>query len=324
MSNPIRALGVVSVVVVAACVSGTAVTPRPATNASTAAPAVVAWVDRPAPPYVEPTPIPTTFPTNARPCRATDLSASSGGVGAAMGTTNIRVEFTNHSATACVLLGHPTIAGVSADGRATTLDVRHGSILGNQPWPAANIKPGETAAVNVSSSDACDAAQRGEHQAYPTLQIGLPSEDLVDVASHGFDTVCGVSVSRFGVPAHAEPPQEPTPSPLTVHISAPRTARAGEDFAYTVTLHNRAAIAYPLVPCPAYEEYVVLPGGVFVHPNYHLNCDTVVEIAARGSVTYEMHLQLAGDLDGTGTAKFGWRLQGEIGPGAAEPIQITS
>src|SRR2546425_787245 len=45
--------------------------------------AIVSWVDRPAPAYVEPTPHP--YPTDARPCRANDLEVSAGDVGARAG-----------------------------------------------------------------------------------------------------------------------------------------------------------------------------------------------------------------------------------------------
>jgi hypothetical protein len=199
--NLIGPLAVASVLVVAACASRETVTPPAASDTSTTVPAVVAWVDQPAPPYVEPTPTPTTFPTDARPCLAADLTASPGRVGAAGGIANIRIEFTNRSATACALLGHPSVAGLSADGTIAALEAGHGSIIGDQPWPEANIEPGQTAAVNVSAADACDAAQYGEHQVYSTLRIGLPSGDPVDVAGQGFDTVCGVFASRFGVPA---------------------------------------------------------------------------------------------------------------------------
>jgi hypothetical protein len=324
MRNLISRLTVVGVLVVAACASREAATPPAASDTVTTATGVVSWVDRPALPYVEPTPTPTPWPTDARPCRASDLTASPGEVGAAAGTTNIRIDFTNHAGTACMLLGYPSVAGVSSDGAVTPLDAGHGSIIGDAPWPAANIEPGETAAVNISGADACDAAHRGQQQVYPTLRIRLPSGDDLDVSNHGFDTVCGVSVSRFGVPADQQPPQEPAPFPLTAHISAPTTAHAGEDLTYTVTLHNRSDTAYQLTPRPAYEEYLALPSGVLVHPNYYLNCDTIHEIPAGGAVTYQMRLQLPAELGGTGPAKFGWHLQGDAGPYAAEIMQITN
>lgn len=312
------------VLLVAACASRAAQTQPGGSETTAPAQAVVPWVDRSAPAQVAATPTPTTYPTDAPPCRAADLTAAPGVVGAAGGRTNLRVEFTNNTDNSvCVLLGYPTVAGVSADGTATSLDTGHGSITGEAPWPAANINPGQRAAVNISGASGCDAAQRGEALVYPTLRIGLPSGDFIDVASHRFDTVCGVEVSRFGVPAYAEPGDEPV-SPLTAQMTGPATAHPGENLAYTVVLRNGSDSAYQLTPCPSYEEYVAIYSGGIVRPNYYLNCDTVREIPAHGAVTYEMRLQLPADL-GSGQAKFGWYLVGGAGPyaAAAEQLQIT-
>lgn len=315
-------LATASLLLTAGCAARGAATSPAATDTGRSAPDVVAWVDRPAPRYVLPTLQPTVLPTDARPCRASDLTASSGDVGAAAGTTNIRIDFTNRAGTNCVLLGHPDLAGISSGGAVTPLATAHGSIIGDAPWPAANISPGQIAAVNISGADACDAAQSGQQRIYPTLRITLPSGDHIDVSSHRFDTICGVSVSRFGVPADAQAPNEPASSPLAAYLSAPTQVRAGENLIYTVTLRNHSHTAYPLMPCPAYEEYVVR-ARAFVHPNYYLNCDTIHEIPAGGAVTYQMRLKLPAVLS-IGQAKFGWQLHGESGPFAAEIMQITN
>jgi Protein of unknown function (DUF4232) len=191
------------------------------------------------------------YSTGARPCQPADLSVSHGDLGYATGHTNVQVSLTNHSATACWLDGYPTIAGVAADGSVTPLPARHGAFFGN-PGPSANTKPGQTAAVNIAGLDSCALAMEGEHQVYPKLLIGLPGGGTVTVDGTGFDAICGVSVSSFGVPA--DQPQGPSPSPLTARITAGRTARAGTDFGYLVTLTNPAAAPFPLRPCPSYAE----------------------------------------------------------------------
>ena len=326
MRNRVGLVAAASVLLLAACAARNPRVRTVVSGSISAGTTEVAWVDRPAPPYVVPTPTPTVYPTDARPCLATNLTAAPGAIGAAGGTTNIRIEFTNRADNACVLLGYPTsVAGISEDGAAHALNVGRGSIIGEQPWPAANIAPGQTAALNISSSDACDAIQRDEHRVYPALRIGLPSAGPIDVASHGFDTVCGVWASQFGVPAYAEQPNEPRPSPLTARLNVPTTADPGENVAYSVTLHNRTDQPYALTPCPAYEEYlgVAVRRATFVHENFYLNCDTVQQIPAGGAVTYQMRLQLPGDLGGTGPAKFGWQIQGGVGPAAATIVQIT-
>jgi len=286
---------------------------------------VVPWADRPAAPYTEPGP--RRFSTDARPCQPADLRTSPGRGGVGLGNTNVAVQFTNRSATACVLVGYPEVAGISSSGAIAPLAATHGSYFGD-PGPPANIAPGQTAAVNVSGADACPAAQDGRHRVYRRLRIGLPGGGNVDAAVAPFDAICGVSVSRFGVPA--DQPAVPPPSPLTARITAVSTVRPGVDFTYTVTLTNRTAKAYSLRPCPAYEEYVLAitsPGkntarDDHVVKNYYLNCDAVHQISAHSSVTYQIRLKLPPGLPAGVPAKFVWLLQGPAGPGASAPLRI--
>lgn len=320
-------VAVAAVAVLAVACGSQHVTAPPGTRAETPSNGVVPWVDRPAAPYAEPTPGP--FATGARPCRPSDLRVSPGQSGVGLGNTNLRIQFTNRSATSCVLIGYPTVAGVSATGAITALRASHGSYFGD-PGPSANIAPGQTAAVNVSGADACEPAQNGQHKLYQVLRIGLPGGGSVEATGARFDAMCGVSVSRFGVPA--DQPVPPPRSPLTAHIRAADTVRPGEDFTYTVTLANPTATAYPLEPCPAYEEYVAAQTGDnkapvsdgYVVKDYYLNCDTVHEISLHGSVTYQMRLQLPARLPTGVPAKFVWQLQGDTGPGAAAPLRIIA
>jgi hypothetical protein len=150
----------------------------------------------------------------------------------------------------------------------------------------------------------------------------------MDAPAAPFDAICGVSVSQFGVPAGQ--PAVPPPSPLTARITAAAAVRPGEDFTYTVTLTNPTATAYPLRPCPAYEEYVYAitgPGKAAARDdhlvkNYYLKCDTVHDISAHHSVTYQMRLQLPPGLPTGVPAKFVWLLQGLAGPGTSAPLRI--
>lgn len=281
---------------------------------------IIPWADRPAAEYVWPTPEP--LPTNARPCRPTDLKVTAGGVGAGMGNTDLRVEFANTSHSACLLIGSPTIGGLRADGTLVPLPVTEGSYFGD-PGPAANIEPAEVAAVNISGADACTAIVNGKHRVYPKLRIGLPGGGSADIAARGFDTVCGVSVSRFGVPADLVPVPDPPRSPLTARISGPTTAAAGQTIIYTVTLVNPSASDVPLSPCPAYDEFVGSGTTVWLATvlHYYLNCDAATVILAGGSATFEMRLALPADQP-PGMAKFGWDIQGGGGPGANAELEV--
>jgi len=288
-----------------------------------ATPGVVAWAGHPAAqvPIVLRSP---PYSTGARPCRPAGLSVSHGELGYATGHSNVQVSLTNHSATVCWLDGYPTIAGVAADGTVTPLPARHGSFFGN-PGPSANTKPGQTAAVNISGWDSCGLAMDGEHQVYPELLIGLPGGGTVAVYGTGFDAICGVSASSFGVPA--DQPQGPSPSPLTARITAGRTARAGTDFGYLVTLTKPTAKPFPLRPCPSYAESL---GGLMgsgttnshVVKYYYLNCTTLQAIPAHGSVTYQMKLPLPSGLPAGFYSKLDWQIQGGTGPAVATSLTV--
>ena len=59
----------------------------------------------------------------------------------------------------------------------------------------------------------------------------------------------------------------------------------------------------------------------YVVKDYYLNCDTVREISAHGSVPYQMRLQLPPGLPARVPAKFVWHLQGDAGPGTTAPLR---
>jgi hypothetical protein len=297
--------------------------PGAATPHAPATPGVIAWIDRPAA-RVRVVPRFPPYPTGARPCRPADLGVSHGQLRYATGNTSVQVSFTNHSAAACWLHGYPAIAGAAADGTVTPLRARHGSFP-ESPGPAANIKPGQMAAIYISGGDNCPLALAGEHQVYPELLIGLPGGGTVGAYRTGFDAICGVSVSPFGVPA--DQPQWPAPSPLTARITAGPTARAGTDFGYLITLANPAANPFPLRPCPSYAEYL---GGLtgpgagksYLVKYYYLNCSTVQAIPAHGSVTYQMKLPLPSGLPAGPYSKLDWQIQGGTGPAAATSLTV--
>lgn len=296
--------------------------PGLATPHTSKTPSVIAWVDDPAAqvPIVLRSP---PYSTGARPCRPDDLSVSHGELGYATGNSNVEVDLTNHSATACWLDGYPIVAGVAANGTVTPLPANHGSFVGS-PGPPANITPGQTAAINISGSDNCTL---GQHQVYPELLIGLPGGGTVGAYGTGFDAICGVSVSLFGVPA--DQPRGPTPSPLTARITAGPAAWAGTDFGYLVTLTNPAARSFPLRPCPSYAEFL---GGLtgsgakksYVAKYYYLNCRTAQAIPAYSSVTYQIKLPLPSGLSPGFYSKLDWQIQGGAGPAVVTSLTVES
>jgi hypothetical protein len=282
----------------------------------------VPWVDRPAPPYVDPSPSP--LPTNARPCHAADLRVSLGDGGVAMSNVKLPVLFTNKSATTCVLFGYPTLAGITTSGRIVALHPQHGSYFG-EPGPASNIAPGATAVVFVGWLVPNTTAQPAPP--YRQLRISLPAGGAVDVAASGLIASGGVWVTDFGVPALQPPPApEPPASPLVVRIDAPATMRPGETLEYTVTLTNPTSMAYALQPCPSYTEFVGSGAQTWVATvdDYYLNCDTVHAVAAHSSVTYEMRLAVPSNQPLSNSPKFGWDFQGISAAGTSTQIAVVS
>jgi hypothetical protein len=281
----------------------------------------VAWVDRPAAPFVEPTPMP--LPTDARPCRSADLAVRVNDYGAGMGNLDLPVDFVNSSDSTCVLLGEPTIEGVRSDGSLVRLHVTDGSYFGD-PGPPSNIAPGQVAALNIAGVSDCQV-ETSRQVVYPTFRIGLPGGGSVDIPEHGFPVSCGVWLSAFGVPADAVPATVTPPSPLTAAIEAPPTARAGATLVFTVTLVNLTASDYALSPCPSYQEFVSSGSTAWIATvlTYQLTCEGTSVIPAGGSVTFDMHLALPADQP-AGPAKFGWHVQGDSGPWANATLEVLA
>ncbi len=172
----------------AALLAGCGITPSPAPSGSTF-----------------PTPTDYPFPSlDARACQASDLRAEPQGLWPAAGNVDLPVRFVNVSNSACGLLGYPTLAGIKSHRVEEPITVQHGGYFGD-PGPPGILAPGGVGAavLNVQTADACLAAQAGHHREYNVLRVGIPAGGSMDVRlpSPGFDTICGVWVSIFGIPA---------------------------------------------------------------------------------------------------------------------------
>jgi hypothetical protein len=286
---------------------------------------VMPWVDEPVTTIADTT---TTLPTPIGPfCKPDALSIHLGHGGAAMGHEVVQVLLTNKGNDSCVLDGYPTVAGVAPDGSLVALHASRGSWFGDPGLPGA-ISPGESAAVNIDGSGACEQAQNGHaDQSWKSLELGLPSGGSVRVAVE-FSSVCGVGVSRFGVPTRQQPVEPtPTPSPLIAKLTAPATTHPGDSITYTVTLTNQTATPYRFESCPVYEEYLT----TFTGPNddafptvydYRLNCAVGSSLAAGASITFQMILRVPANQP-PGDAKFGWNIVGGAGPFSNAPMTVN-
>ncbi len=272
----------------------------------------------------------TTLPTPAGPaCTPKDLRATGGPGGAAGGHTVVRVLLTNHGADGCLLDGYPTVAGVGPDGSLVALNATDGTYTADPGLPGV-IAPGETAAVDLEESWACEKALNGNKpQIWKTVELGLPAGGSIRVDAE-VDSICGVAVSRFGVPTR-QPPIEvtPSPSPLTLTLTAPATTHPGDTLAFTVTMTNPTATPYTLEPCPVYMEFLTTFTGAnndipfATEYDYQLNCMQAPSIGAGASVTFQMALKVPADQP-LGDAKFGWYVLGGIGPFTSAQMTVIA
>jgi hypothetical protein len=286
----------------------------------------VSWADRAAPSPPPPSPPPPP-PADGPPCRAAQLKATVGRAGAATGHTSFPVRLRNISPDTCVLAGYPAdVVGVMASGAEVQLSPEHGSFEGD-PGPTANAEPGQVSAVYLNSSDMCSDLLDGRtaHRYFARFRIALPKGGgSVTVTGNHFDTVCGLAVSRFGVPADEY--FGPAASPLNVRITAPPYVRAGSTLSYTITLHNPTDATVALDPTASYDEYLTPVHGErgIVEDRYYLNTEAVQAIPAHGSVVFDMRFAVPADMSPRSTVKFGWQMQGGAGPDAATTIDVTS
>ena len=245
-----------------------------------------------------------------------------------MGHTVVQVLMTNRGAATCLLDGYPSVAGVATDGSLTVLDAAHDNYTGDPGLPGV-IAPGETTAVKLEGAWACEQALNGGSHPWNTIQFGLPAGGTVRVDVE-FDSTCGVSVSRFGLPSKQPAvPATPPPSPLLAAIASPSTTHPGDVLTYTVTLTNPTETIYRFESCPVYEEYLTTFTGengdntFATLKDYMLNCRATPTIGAHSAVTFQMELTVPSNQP-AGNAKFGWEVLGGSGPWTYAPMTVLA
>jgi hypothetical protein len=288
---------------------------------------VVAWVDRPAPPYTAPQPTPLPYPTAAPACRVDQVRATGAVVSFATGNVDERFTFTNISRTSCILTGFPTVSAVAPSGRR--LRLRHltpspqGTFFGL--LVPALIPPGRHVYLHLTTEDV--TCSLGRPFVYRDLTFRLPSGRQLITHTRLTRFCGGWQITRFGLPERTTATAPPSPGSLdTLRVAAslPSSARAGATLRYLITITNPTDTAVRLEPCPSYTEWFYLPAKPIDHhrsPAYHLNCDWVRLIAPGRRVRYEMRLRLPALP--SGDAKFGWHLNtpNELGAGGVLAIR---
>jgi hypothetical protein len=288
---------------------------------------VVAWVDRPAPPYTAPQPTPLPYPTAAPACRVDQIRATGPNGGVATGNVDERFTFTNISRASCLLRGFPTISALAPDGRRVPLRRVTPSPQGTffaLLVPAA-IPPGHHVYLDLATEDV--TCRLGRPFVYRDLSFRLPDGRRLLTHTRLPRFCGGWRMSRFGLPERTTATAPPSPGSLDtlrVAVSLPSSAQAGATLRYLITITNPTDTAVRLEPCPSYTEWFYLPTEPIDHhrgPAYLLNCDAIRLIAPGHRVRYEMRMRLPAMP--SGVAKFGWHLNTPNEPGAGTVLAIS-
>lgn len=229
-------------------------------------------------------------PTDARPCTATDVSASIAEAGnGAGGHYQVLVTFRNTSASSCLLKGYPTYVTATAPGLPSVRGI-NGSWFPS--FGTANMDPGKVTYLSVETDSECASRPAGGPTGppYHHLIIGFPGGGSVPVdRANGLDLTCGLRLTQFSAPERRPRPVVDPLSNLRSSLTLPATVLAGRDLVYVVTLANPTSEPIDLAArCPSYVE----TAGTAVKAAFGLNCQSVGVIRAGESVRFQMHLAI--------------------------------
>jgi hypothetical protein len=249
------------------------------------------------------------------------LRVSQGRDAVGLGNRLERIVFTNSGSDLCLLRGYPTITAVTRAGTRRTVRPMRGGTYFGRLVPAV-MAPGDHVFLDLATSSACEGGRK-PGTTYRRLVFRLPTGGSVRAERVSITTVCGLSMSEFGLPERYEPiaPARGTAGTLRVRVRLPATVRTGSILRYTITLVNPTTTAVAFRPCPGYTQ-ALYAGGPFVHRSFALNCDSVHAIPAHGRMRYAMQLAVPRQAV-PGVAKFGWSLDTPSGPFVGRVITVT-
>ncbi len=111
---------------------------------------------------------------------------------------------------------------------------------------------------------------------------------------------------RLLLPGATTPPRATSSRQLAVGLHAPSSVIAGQPLRYEVTLTNVSGAPFHFDRCPAYREAMDTVPRKMVVGIYQLNCVPVGTIAASGTVTFAMELEIPIDAP-IGLQVLSWR-----------------
>jgi hypothetical protein len=196
----------------------------------------------------------------------------------------------------CTLSGRPRLFGYDT-ATGLQVEVPYADAPATPPsdrprqFPAT-VDGGELARVEIRGSSDCPTGQ--SPKSYRDLSLYVDGRELTMPSFRTLTSVCGAQVSDWFV----EPPLEY--ASLDAYLEAPKTLRRGEDFSYTVRIHNAFPRRLALSGCPVYLFGLGAEGGTW----RRMRCE-VSSIDAHQSVRFLMTGHVPADAR-LGPAKLTW------------------
>ena len=221
-----------------------------------------------------------------------------------------------------MLGGYPPSVVATDPGRppVSATDGAYGPF--GDPGPAANVAPGNSGALSLTTTRSCPAGQSAPRpsQMFGHIVVTLPGGGQKTLTGN-FDVVCGVGTSRFGV---VQPRPVYTPewyAGLTASVAVANTVAAGSTLTFVVTLANPTTHVAHINPCPGYIEHL-WGHNVNDVTGHGLNCNTLHQIPASGRIRYEMRLAVPKSAQ-TGNGTLQWAISGPDAPVAQVAVRVS-
>lgn len=295
---------------VTACRSGT---PQQSTPPASA-PMPVPWTAEAAPPFVVPTPLPTSTPDLEGPtCSASDMELVSGGGNGAGGRTIAHIRVINRSQGPCVLSGLPVVRATIGGREVLAEPDTFFPTLG----VPGKVAPGEAGSFGVTGSRDCPArfADRDGRAVVDSVVVEFGGG--TNVFRGPMDVLCGLGVLPLAV-RPPDPVYPPDPfAALRIELLLPPAVRRGDTLHYRVRVTNPTESEIRLDPCPGYIQAI---GDL--KDQRLLNCAASPTIPAHASVEFAVEIPVSADLR-PGPARLLWALRSIASEPVPASIEVT-
>jgi hypothetical protein len=279
----------------------------------------VPWLNQPAAEKAAPV---SAVASGTHACAVGEVKIVAGATGAYHGQATQEVRVSNIGSEACYLTGAPSVQLLPANEAPQTVGASDAA-----PQLAServDLAPGDEVVILLGAPASCEAAIKPERKVSKRLQLAMPGGGLKVLEGVHVDTLCGrasvmhLQALRNEAAAKAQKAGAGL-NQLSGSLNAPDEAARGSVLHYVVTISNPTAVPVSLASCPAYTQSLFADGKA-AESTLRLNCSAAgAQIAAHGSVSFEMQAQVPGDLTAD-SVKLSWKMQD--GPAVGKIISL--